>query len=167
MSYEINAYPLSAEFLRTPHLIRKDVDLFEASDTINTEAQMAEYLQPTPANNVENACNGTEVRADRPVSLSESQGVLYDTNHRIELVPVSRLATYKGNARTHSRKQIRQIADSIKRFGVTNPLLVDNGGEIIAGPGRVAAAKLLGLNAVPTLPLSHLSATENRAYRLA
>jgi DNA methylase/ParB-like nuclease domain len=128
---------------------------------------MAEYLQPTPANNVENACNGTEVRADRPVSLSESPVILYDTNHQIELVPVSRLAPYKGNARTHSRKQIRQIADSIKRFGFTNPVLVDNGGEIIAGHGRVAAAKLLGLNEVPTLRLSHLSAAEKRAYVLA
>jgi 16S rRNA G966 N2-methylase RsmD len=128
---------------------------------------MAEYLQPTPSNKAENVRNGTEVRADRPVSLSESQGVLYHTNHRIELVPVSRLAPYKGNARTHSRKQIRQIADSIKRFGFTNPVLVDNGGEIIAGHGRVAAAKLLGLNEVPTLRLSHLSAAEKRAYVLA
>ena len=110
---------------------------------------MAEYLQPTPANKAENVRNGTEVQADRPVSLSESQNILYDTNHRIELVPVSRLAPYKGNARTHSRKQIRQIADSIRRFGFTNPVLIDNGGEIIAGHGRVAAAKLLGLNEVP------------------
>src|SRR6516164_3234243 len=128
---------------------------------------MAEYLQPTPANKAENVRNGTEVQADRPVSLSESQNILYDTNHRIELVPVSRLAPYKGNARTHSRKQIRQIADSIRRFGFTNPVLIDNGGEIIAGHGRVAAAKLLGLNEVPTLRLSHLSAAEKRAYVLA
>jgi len=128
---------------------------------------MAEYLQPTPANKAENVRNGTEVQADRPVSLSESQNILYDTNHRIELVPVSRLAPYKGNARTHSRKQIRQIADSIRRFGFTNPVLIDNGGEIIAGHGRVAAAKLLGLNEVPLLRLSHLSAAEKRAYVLA
>ena len=128
---------------------------------------MAEYLQPTPANKAENVRNGTEVQADRPVSLSESQNILYETNHRIELVPVSRLAPYKGNARTHSRKQIRQIADSIRRFGFTNPVLIDNGGEIIAGHGRVAAAKLLGLNEVPLLRLSHLSAAEKRAYVLA
>jgi DNA modification methylase len=128
---------------------------------------MAEYLQPTPANKAENVRNGTEVRADRPVCLSESHGIFHDPNHRIELIPVSRLAPYKGNARTHSRKQIRQIADSIKRFGFTNPVLVDNGGEIIAGHGRIAAAKLLGLSEVPTLRLSHMSAAEKRAYVLA
>jgi 16S rRNA G966 N2-methylase RsmD len=128
---------------------------------------MAEDLQPTPANKAENVRNGTEGGADRPVPLSESPGILYDTNHRIELVLVSRLAPYKGNARTHSRKQIRQIADSIERFGFTNPILIDDHGEIIAGHGRVAAAKLLGLNEVPTLRLSHLSATEKRAYVLA
>jgi DNA modification methylase len=128
---------------------------------------MAEYLQPTPANKAENVGNRTEVRADRPVCLSESHGIFHDPNHRIELIQVGRLAPYKGNARTHSRKQIRQIADSIKRFGFTNPVLVDNGGEIIAGHGRIAAAKLLGLSEVPTLRLSHLSAAEKRAYVLA
>jgi 16S rRNA G966 N2-methylase RsmD len=90
-----------------------------------------------------------------------------ESERKVELMPVTRLKPYRANARTHSRKQIRQIADSIKRFGFTNPVLVDNGGEIIAGHGRVAAAKLLGLNEVPTLRLSHLSAAEKRAYVLA
>ena len=67
----------------------------------------------------------------------------------------------------HSKKQIRQIADSIERFGFTNPVLVSDDGEIIAGHGRVMAAKLLGLAEVPTLRLSHLSATERRAYVIA
>jgi ParB-like chromosome segregation protein Spo0J len=89
------------------------------------------------------------------------------TDSRIELVPVNRLTPYKGNARTHSRKQVRQIADSIKRFGFTNPVLIDEGGGIIAGHGRVEAARLLGLTGVPTLRLSHLSETEKRAYILA
>jgi hypothetical protein len=77
------------------------------------------------------------------------------------------LKPYARNARRHSKKQIRQIADSIQRFGFTNPVLVSDAGEIIAGHGRVEAAKLLGLETVPTLRLSHLSETERRAYVLA
>lgn len=71
------------------------------------------------------------------------------------------------NARTHSKKQITQIASSIERFGFVNPVLVGDEGEIIAGHGRVDAAKQLGLKTVPTLALSHLSDTEKRAYVLA
>lgn len=85
----------------------------------------------------------------------------------IEARPPSELRPYSRNARTHSRKQVRQIADSIERFGFTNPVLVSDDGEIIAGHGRVEAAKLLGLASVPTLRLSHLSAEERRAYVLA
>jgi len=86
---------------------------------------------------------------------------------KVTLVPLDRLAPYKGNARTHSKKQIEQIAASIRRFGFVNPILIDDRGGIIAGHGRVAAAKLLGLAAVPTLQISHLSETEKRAYILA
>lgn len=85
----------------------------------------------------------------------------------LEMIPVARLKPYAGNARTHSRKQVRQIADSISRFGFTNPVLVGDDHEIIAGHGRVMAAKELGLAAVPTVKLSHLSAEERRAYDLA
>lgn len=80
---------------------------------------------------------------------------------------VDALSPYEGNARTHSKKQIKQIADSIERFGFTNPVLVSDRGEIIAGHGRVEAAKLLGIRKVPTLALSHLSSAERRAYVLA
>jgi DNA modification methylase len=88
-------------------------------------------------------------------------------NRGIELMPLDRLVPYKGNARTHSRKQIRQIAESIERFGFTNPVLIDDEGMIIAGHGRVAAAKLLKIAAVPALRLSHLTDAEKRAYILA
>lgn len=77
------------------------------------------------------------------------------------------LRPYARNARTHSRKQVRQIADSIERFGFTNPVLISDDQEIIAGHGRVEAAKLLGLATVPTLRLSHLTPEERRAYVLA
>lgn len=77
------------------------------------------------------------------------------------------LRPYACNARRHSKKQVRQIADSIQRFGFTNPVLISDDDEIIAGHGRVEAAKLLSLETVPTLRLSHLSETERRAYVLA
>lgn len=80
---------------------------------------------------------------------------------------VDLLKPYPRNARTHSKKQIKQIAASIERFGFTNPVLVSDAGEIIAGHGRVEAAKLLRRRTVPTLALSHLSEAERRAYVLA
>ena len=85
----------------------------------------------------------------------------------IEMRAVSALRPYPNNARRHSKRQVRQIAESIRRFGFTNPVLVSDEGEIIAGHGRVEAAKVLGMDAVPTLALSHLSAAERRAYVLA
>ncbi len=86
---------------------------------------------------------------------------------KIEMQPITALKPYAGNARRHSKKQVRQIADSITRFGFTNPVLISDQGEIIAGHGRVMAAKELGLAAVPTVRLSHLTAEERRAYVLA
>jgi ParB-like chromosome segregation protein Spo0J len=86
------------------------------------------------------------------------------TTRRIVERDVASLKPYARNARTHSKKQIKQIAASIERFGFTNPILVSDEGTIIAGHGRVEAAKLLGMRHVPTLALSHLSETERRAY---
>ena len=80
---------------------------------------------------------------------------------------ISALRPYKGNARNHSKKQVKQIAASIARFGFTNPVLVTDDGEIIAGHGRVEAASTLGWKRVPTLALSHLSDADRRAYVLA
>lgn len=85
----------------------------------------------------------------------------------IEMMAVTSLRPYSGNARRHSRKQVQQIAASIQRFGFTNPVLISDKREIIAGHGRVLAAKELGLAEVPTLRLSHLSDEERRAYVLA
>ena len=82
----------------------------------------------------------------------------------IEQVSVRSLKPYPRNARRHSKDQIKQIAASITRFGFNNPILIADDGEIVAGHGRLAAAKLLGLETVPTLRLSHLSEAERRAY---
>lgn len=81
--------------------------------------------------------------------------------------PVDSLKPAHRNPRTHSRRQIRQIADSIKRFGFNNPILIDGDGHIVAGHGRVAAAKLLGMDKIPVVPLGELSAKERQAYALA
>jgi DNA modification methylase len=86
---------------------------------------------------------------------------------KVEMLPPEALKAYSGNARTHTKKQIRLIGKSIERFGFVNPVLIDSNGQIIAGHGRVAAAKLLGLQAVPTVRLSHLTEAEKRAYILA
>src|SRR5882757_6344170 len=86
---------------------------------------------------------------------------------KIELMPMRDLRPYANNARTHTKKQIRQIAKSIEKFGFCNPVLIDNENQIVAGHGRVEAAKLLELEAVPTCRLSHLSEADKRAYILA
>ena len=88
---------------------------------------------------------------------------------RLQIEPraPSDLKPYAKNARTHSKAQIAQIARSIERFGFTNPVLIDDEDGIIAGHGRVEAAKVLGLREVPTIRLSHLSDADRRAYILA
>ncbi len=85
----------------------------------------------------------------------------------IEQVPVAGLRPYSRNARTHSAQQIAQIAASIRTFGFNNPILVDKDNVIIAGHGRVEAAKQLGLYMVPVIRLEHLSEDQKRAYILA
>jgi DNA modification methylase len=85
----------------------------------------------------------------------------------IEQLPVSSLRPYSRNARTHSPKQITQIAASIRTFGFNNPVLIDKDGVIIAGHGRVEAAKQLGLETVPVIRLEHLSEDQKRAFILA
>jgi DNA modification methylase len=86
---------------------------------------------------------------------------------QIEYLSIGSLAPYAKNARTHSKKQIRQIADSITQFGFTNPILVDRDNIILAGHGRVAAAKVLGLIEVPCVRLEHMTKAQKRAYVIA
>src|SRR6476660_8524259 len=86
---------------------------------------------------------------------------------RVEQTPINTLRAQRHNARTHSKRQTRQIANSIKRFGFCNPVLIDDGKTILAGHGRVAAARLLGHESVPTVRLSHLSEADKRAYLIA
>jgi len=85
----------------------------------------------------------------------------------VEARPVTSLLPYAGNARTHSAEQVAQIAASILEFGFVAPVLVDERGEIIAGHGRLLAAKSLGLDTVPTIVRAGLTEAQKAAYRLA
>lgn len=85
----------------------------------------------------------------------------------IEYLPTADLVPYARNARTHSEAQVAQIVASIREYGFCNPVLVDPSGGIIAGHGRVMAARTLGMDDVPCVRLGHLSETQRRAYVIA
>jgi DNA modification methylase len=89
------------------------------------------------------------------------------TQPEIRMVPVETLVPYARNARTHSDAQVAQIAASISEFGWTNPILTDGSRGLIAGHGRLMAARKLGLKEVPVIELSHLSEPQKKAYILA
>jgi len=86
---------------------------------------------------------------------------------QIEHLALDALVPYARNSRTHSPEQVAQIAGSIKEFGFTNPVLIDADGGIIAGHGRVMAARKLGLSEVPCIRLGYLTETQKRAYVIA
>lgn len=85
----------------------------------------------------------------------------------IHYLPVGQLEPYAGNPRTHSSAQVRVIAASIRSFGFINPVLVDSKDRLVAGHGRLLAAKALGLETVPCIRIEHLTEAEKRAYMLA
>jgi DNA modification methylase len=85
----------------------------------------------------------------------------------VELLSTAALRPYAGNSRTHSPKQIGQIAESMRRFGFTNPILIDANRIVIAGHARLEAAKLLGIRQVPTIRLDRMTEAEKRAYIIA
>jgi len=86
---------------------------------------------------------------------------------QVEMMPLSALVPYAGNARQHPPEQVARLAASIREFGFTVPVLVDDAGVLIAGHGRVLAAHQRGLKEVPAIRLSHLTEAQVRAYRLA
>jgi ParB-like chromosome segregation protein Spo0J len=86
---------------------------------------------------------------------------------QIKTVAVEKLIPYVKNSRTHSDAQVAQIAASIKEFGWTNPILVDGENGIIAGHGRLMAARKLGHKEVPVIELAHMTDSQKRAYVIA
>src|SRR3984893_19440692 len=119
------------------------------------------------------------VNRANPIPLTPSSNVLHTVQcggaqmqrtfspASVEYLPTGELIPYPRNARTHSKKQIKAIARSIERFGFTKPVLATSANEILAGNGRVEAAKLLGMSTVPVLRIDHLSEAERRAYIIA
>ena len=91
----------------------------------------------------------------------------HDSKTKIENVSIDKLVPYARNSRTHSDSQVAQIAASIKEFGFTNPILIDGDGGIIAGHGRVMAAKSMKLDSVPCIRLDHLTDAQKKAYVIA
>jgi hypothetical protein len=90
-----------------------------------------------------------------------------DTNLSIESISIRELRAAARNPRIHSKKQIAQISESIRTFGFTNPVLIDDGKTILAGHGRVEAAKSLGIEHVPCVRLSRMTSAQKRAYVIA
>lgn len=86
---------------------------------------------------------------------------------KVTYVPTESLRAYTKNAKEHSQNQVLEIARSIQQFGFTNPIIVDDLREVIAGHGRLLAALHLGLDQVPVVQLSHLSESQKRGLRLA
>jgi len=100
-------------------------------------------------------------------STGTSTGTGTDDGQQLERIALDRMIPYARNSRTHSEEQVAQIAASIREFGFTNPVLVDAADGIIAGHGRVLAARKLGLPAVPCIRLGHLTPAQKRAYVIA
>lgn len=114
------------------------------------------------------AGQSSQVRqAGNTTNASEDLAVRLIPAAKVERAPTRSIIPNPRNARTHSEAQVRQIAASIERFGFTNPILTDDRSMILAGHGRLEAARLLGMSEVPVLRLSHLSDAERRAYVLA
>lgn len=88
-------------------------------------------------------------------------------NHKYKIVNISDLIPYVNNSRTHSDDQVNQVASSIKEFGFTNPVLIDSDGGIIAGHGRIMAAKKLGVEDIPCIELVGLTIAQKKAYIIA
>jgi hypothetical protein len=99
------------------------------------------------------------VSGDMPLTRARAE--------QLELIAIDDLRAWERNARTHSRKQFRQVARSIEKFGFTNPVLIDEDNRILAGHGRVEAAKLLNIRHVPCRRLANMNAAEKRACVIA
>ena len=89
------------------------------------------------------------------------------TTTQMQLVDINKLIPYVNNARTHSPEQITKLRSSLREFGFINPVLIDRGYNVLAGHGRIAAAKEEGINEVPCVFVEHLSEAQKKAYILA
>jgi ParB-like nuclease family protein len=102
-----------------------------------------------------------------PILGNQPEGTIKRRTLKVEYRPVVSLNPLSRNPRTHSPQQIRRIADSIRKFDFTNPILIDTDGNVLAGHGRLEAAISLGVERVPTIRLDQMTEAEKRAYVLA
>lgn len=100
----------------------------------------------------------------RPFKLNDE---MKETSTVLKRVAIEKLIPYANNSRLHSDEQVLQIASSIKEFGFLNPIIVDGENGIIAGHGRVMAAKKLGIDELPCIDASHLTEAQKKAYVIA
>jgi ParB/RepB/Spo0J family partition protein len=123
----------------------------------------------SPAENIEaeNTGNLEQTSSGSPRKRSPRAALLNDDRLRVVYRPISELILDPRNPRTHSRRQIKQIARSIKRFGYNVPVLIDANLKVIVGHGRVRACIELGWSEVPTICLEHLTEAQARAFMIA
>jgi len=98
--------------------------------------------------------------------MKEGSANMHTTN-RFEKVAVDRLIPYARNARTHSKEQVTQLRSSLREFGFVNPVIIDHDYNIIAGHGRILAAKAEGMLEVPCVFVEHMAEAQKKAYILA
>jgi site-specific DNA-methyltransferase (adenine-specific) len=120
-----------------------------------------------PAHITPTTTQSTLMPAATPTTQVAAASAPAAAQSQIDYLPIEALIPYARNSRTHDPAQVAQIAASIKAFGFTNPVLVDGVGGIIAGHGRVLAARQLNLQTVPCIRLSHLTENQTRAYVIA
>ena len=123
----------------------------------DTKCSSSRTSREPPPNAPETAATGDSARSGSPVRLPG----------KLEHWNIDRLRPYERNPRTHSPEQITKIAASLLEFGWTNPILVDGDAGIIAGHGRLLAARELGMTTVPVIELTHLTEAQKRAYVIA
>jgi hypothetical protein len=99
--------------------------------------------------------------------MLESKTFSHNQSLQISYLPLASLKPHPTNARTHSKRQIKQISESLQEFGWTNPILIDDALNVVAGHGRMEAAKLLGMDIVPTMRLGEMTEAQRRAYMIA
>jgi DNA modification methylase len=124
--------------------------------------------QASSINNVIKHAKRRVIKANRAESAIENVRALYrDLSLSIETVSIETLQVYKRSLRKHSTRQIKQVAESIRAFGIVHPLIVDADDQIIAGHGLLEAARLAGYSQVPIIRLEHLDAPQKKALRIA
>jgi DNA modification methylase len=129
-----------------------------APDPNDSASPDPNVLTPSPATPQDHAAETSPLSRREEITVPLSS---------ISELPIAQLKPYPRNARTHSPKQIRQLARSITEFGFTNPVLIDETGMILAGHGRVEAAKQLDWSTVPCIRIEHMSPAQKRAYIIA